>query len=157
MECQCSIRGCSASAHPGTRLCSAHLDQIDIAYEDAKENASSDEESPDPYDILVEQYVSEIGVSDQMRSLTLSLIEGGARDAKVSFPDLKVIPDGCFEQLVSFLAVSVVSAVIQERAHLLARMKLFSDCLTSKEAEGIQKAIDEELKSLLPPTNSPEL
>jgi hypothetical protein len=101
-----------------------------------------------PYGILVEEFTSKIGPSGQMRSLTEALVEGGVRDVTESFPSLAVVPEDVLEQLVSFLAVNVVSAVIQDRANLLARASMLASVLPLREANGINKMIELELELL---------
>jgi len=144
----CVIRGCNDQVMLGTRLCSTHLDQTQTAYREARDMAgaaSRSVENADPYDAVVANFTARIANSEQMRNLAAALVEGGVRDAVDSFPDLSVVPANALEQLVSFLAVNVVSAIIQERAHLLARAFMLKDALPKAEAEGIRQMIEMEM------------
>lgn len=148
MTSECSISGCGRPAAPGVRLCHEHLDRVDAACEAAAEGAQSEPDPADPYDLLVMEYMAKISRSGQMRGLAMALVEGGVRTARESFPDLKQLPSQLADEISSFLAVSVVSAVIQERAHLLARAKMLAEVLPAEQAAGIERAIEEEMRSL---------
>ena len=145
----CAVRGCDSRAATGTRLCSEHLEQAQIAHQETKSvaKAAADEaKSGSPYDILVANFTHKIGNSEQMKKLTHNLIEGGVRDAVDSFPDLAVIPQNVVEQLVSFMAVNIVSAVIQERAHLLGRASMVAEALPKSQAVGLRKMVEMEME-----------
>lgn len=152
MSTKCQIDGCEKPPAVGLRLCKNHVDEVDAVWAQArlaaKHPVNSETKNRDPYDILVDDTISKIGMSDQMRNLTFSLMEGGIRDAQKTFPGLKNIPTETIELLASFLAVSVVSAIIQERAHLLARAKMLADSLPAEQASGILMLIDDELNLL---------
>lgn len=151
---ECACRGCGKPCALGTRMCPEHLEQAQasqFAIQDIAEKLSTPREPKDPYDIAVSRFTARIGASEQMRNLAASLIEGGVRDAVDSFPGLAAVPANVVEQLVSFMAVNVVSSVIQERAHLLARAALLAEVLPKAQAEGILQMIEIELESLEKP------
>jgi hypothetical protein len=81
-------------------------------------------------------------MSEQMRKLTFDIIGAGMHNAVDSFPDLEVISPAVLEQLTSFLAVNIVSSVIQERAHMLATAEMLADVLPQAQAEGLHKFIE---------------
>lgn len=141
----CAVSGCDSGTAFGARLCPEHLAQVDAAHSDA---CSAKDSDGSPYDLLAEEFMSRIGPSEQMRSLAEALVEGGVRNIAESFPVLAAIPEDVLEQLVSFLAVNVVSAVIQDRAHVLARASMLADALPPHEANGINKMIELELELL---------
>lgn len=149
----CAVRGCDNPSTIGTCLCSTHLEQVRITYESIcdtmKElNNKLNNKEIDRYNIAVTEYTSKIMLSEQMRSLTAELVEGGVRDAIDFFPGLALIPQEIIEQLASFMAISVVSSIIQERAHLLARALMLTESLSSEQAVGIHKMIEFEMESL---------
>jgi hypothetical protein len=124
---------------------------VDEVFHSASDVACADrgsDGSDDCYDVHVDEYAAKISRSGQMRNLATALVDAGLRSAREAFPDLKKLPDEMTEELTSFMAVSVVSAVIQERAHLLARAKILADVLPQEQAAGIELAIQEELGAL---------
>jgi hypothetical protein len=131
----------------GTHLCNEHLAQIDEVKETIGE-ISREASDSDPYSLLVCEYTQKISRSEQMFNLTEAIFQNGVRNAPQAFPDLFVLPGELMDQLAAFLAVSVVSAVIQERAHLLARAKMLADYLPTEKASGIFYLINDELESL---------
>jgi len=143
----CAVRGCGKSQAVGMRLCSDHLAQAESAHASAKEMSSQDcRRNADPYDAALSMYVDRISSSEQMRKLTRDLIEGGVKDAVDSFPGLAAIPPETVEQLVSFLAVNVVSSIIQDRAHLLARATMLADALSAEQAHGLRQMMELEME-----------
>ena len=145
MNTTCAVRGCEKQAALGARLCTEHLEQVQIAHDVVTTPKTSDK-TPNPYDMAVADFTMRIANSDQMRNLTAAMIEGGFHNAIDSFPELETIPAGVVEQLASFLAVSVVSAIIQERAHLLTRAAMIAEALPKSESDGIRKFIEIEME-----------
>lgn len=148
----CAVKGCGKDSSIGTRLCLEHLNQAECAHSAARSEIETT--SKDPYDVLVSDLARKIGNSEQMRGVALQLIEGGVRDAVDSFPELSEIPEEIIEQLTSFMAVNVVSAIIQERSHLLARAMILAEALPKDQAEGIRKLVELEMEAVSNPIES---
>jgi hypothetical protein len=147
----CEFQGCQNESSLGTCLCQEHLKQCQPSQSkqaETEEKPSQLKTSEDSYDALVDEFTEVISNSSQMRNLTNSLMKDSVENAINSFPSLSAIPSNLIEQLMSFMVVNVVSSVIQDRSHLLARAYMLAESLHEEQARGIYVMIDLELESL---------
>lgn len=124
----CKVKGCSNE--PEAILCKQHKGYL----VDFQSNLS--------------EFTARISTSEQMRNLAKQLTEQGMQTAVECFPELAKIDKPVLEQLSAFLSVSVVSAIVQERANLLARALEVADSLPKKESAGIREFVKSELSLL---------
>lgn len=142
---KCGVTGCENECSLGTRLCKDHVDQVDEVHQSAKNVAINATPVECSYDQRVNEFVEAIGGSSEMRSLAEAMVRTGVREAPTYFSN---IPADVMEQFAAIHAVGVVSSVIQERSHLLARALLLAESLPECEASGIQKLVNMEMESL---------
>jgi NTP pyrophosphatase (non-canonical NTP hydrolase) len=143
----CEFEGCSSEVFIGSRLCLRHLEQIDEINSETPEKSINNKVQND-YEELVDYFSGIISDSEQMRNLAIGLMEDGPQNLVKSFPSLSNLSQESLEQIMSFMTVNVVSSIIQERSHLLARAVILAQSMSEDHSFGIKKMIELEISSL---------
>jgi hypothetical protein len=144
---KCEFNGCTNDAQSGARLCNYHLDQIDYPKKPIINKQIIDEQNSDELDIKLEELTNVISRSEQMMKLTETIMNSDMMERAInSFDSLISLNEESRHDLLAFISVNIVSAIIQEKANLLLRAGMIVEAFPNEQ--GLQEFIDFEIESL---------